>query len=247
MYMEKFVRLYNLNPQGLLHVGAHNAEELSEYLLNGFAEKNPLIWVEAQPSLVQHLRENLDPKLNKIYEAVAWNESNIVRTFNVTSKTASSSLFELGEHKNVYPEIGVESTMEVRTKRLDEVLDIEDEFDFVVLDIQGAEYQAIQGLGTRMNEVNWVYTEVSSNPLYKGATLFKEIEELMNSLGFKRIFLAWDRRAGWGDALYVRQSHHSVSFRQQILSEINRIAMFSRSLIPLRLFPLLVKIKKWFK
>lgn len=247
MYMKKFVQLYNLNPKGLLHVGAHTAEEFPEYWSNGFADSNPIIWVEAQPNLVAELRKKLDPSNNKIYEAVAWNESGVELTFKVTSKTASSSLFELGEHMTIYPEINVESTLVVTTRRLDEVLDPEDQFDFVVLDIQGAEYQAIEGLGAHMQHVNWVYTEVSQNALYKGASLFKDIEELMARNGFKRIFLAWDRRAGWGDALYVRKSIHNVTSKQIILDKINNLNMLIRGYIPNQLFPLLVKIKKWLK
>lgn len=244
MYMHKFVRLYNVRPKGVLHVGAHNAEEVSEYLANGFANQNPLIWVEAQPDLVKNLRSRLDPKTNKVYEAVAWNESKVALTFKVTSKTASSSVFDLGEHKSIYPDIDIESTYQVLTTRLDEVLSPSDIFDFLVLDIQGAEYEAIEGLGSRIKDVKWVYTEVSKNKLYKDAYLFKDIERLMQSLGFKRVFIAWDRRAGWGDALYVRKSIHKINLNQRMLIRANALLLLCRSYIPQKAFPVLVKIKR---
>ena len=66
LYIREFVRLHNLNPIGVLHVGAHQAEESDEYLQNGFADANPIIWIEAQNELVEVLRSKLDPTRNKV-------------------------------------------------------------------------------------------------------------------------------------------------------------------------------------
>lgn len=247
MHIREFVRLHNLNPHGVLHVGAHEAEEVGEYKDNGFAKLTPIIWVEAQADLVEILKKRLDPNENKVYCAVAWNVDGATKTFHVTSKSASSSLFDLDEHKKLYPEIGIVREIQVTTSRLDSILSESDVFDFVVLDIQGAESQAIEGLGARINSVNWIFTEISKRKLYTGATLHKDLDTQLKDLGFERVFTAWDRRAGWGDALYARSSTYSVTIRQLLLSQLSRFLRFTRSYIPEWAFPTLVKIKKLIK
>lgn len=244
MYIREFVRLHNLNPLGVLHVGAHEAEESGEYLRNGFADRNRIIWVEAQPNLAAKLESSLDKKVHRVYCAVAWDITGVKKVFNLTSKSASSSLFELEKHREIYPEIDVVKKIEVTTVRLDSILTEDDIFDFVVLDIQGAESQAIAGLGHWINSVNWIYTEVSKKELYKGATVFRDLETQMKFLGFSRVFTAWDRRAGWGDALYARTSVYKVSTKQRLLILVSRALRFLRSALPEWAFPVLVKLKK---
>ena len=48
---------WNIAPTGVLHVGAHLAEEALDYETFGWT---PVIWVEAQPNLVQALNSKLD-------------------------------------------------------------------------------------------------------------------------------------------------------------------------------------------
>ena len=247
MHINEFVRLHNLKPIGVLHVGAHKAEEVHEYLAHGFAESNPIIWVEAQSELAEMLRKNLDRDNNKVYCAVAWDIDGEHKTFNITSKSASSSLFDLGEHRDFYPDIEVAQKIEVTTTRLDSILTWSDQFDFVVLDIQGAESQAIAGLGARINSVNWIFTEVSKRELYEGATQFSDLETQLKQLGFKRVFTAWDRRAGWGDALYARSSNYKVNSKQIFLIQVSKILRYGRSYIPNRAFPFLVKLKSFLR
>ena len=247
MHIREFVRLHNLKPNGVLHVGAHEAEEVDEYIANGFAERIPIIWVEAQTDLAENLKVKLDPAKNKVYCAVAWDVDGVEKIFNVTSKSASSSLFDLDEHKSLYPEIDIVQKIQVTTRRLDSTLSSSDTFDFVVLDIQGAESQAIKGLGKRINTVNWIFTEVSKRELYSGATLYKDLDSQLSELGFKRVFTAWDRRAGWGDALYARSSTYTVSNRQLLLIQLSKLLRLGRSYIPNWGFASLVKLKKLFR
>jgi FkbM family methyltransferase len=244
LYIKEFVKLHGLNAVGVLHVGAHKAEEAEEYISCGLASKHPIIWVEAQANLVRNLESQLDSKLHKIYCAVAWDRSGEELTFNVTSKSASSSLFDLGRHLEIYPEIKVDETIAVRTSRLDEVLHPDDEFNFVVLDIQGAELPALIGLGDRLNRVNWIFTEISREALYKGATQFNDLDSFLRDQGFERVFSAWDRKAGWGDAFYVRTQIYSTSVKQKLLIFLSRLTRFARSYIPQPLSPFLVRAKR---
>lgn len=71
------------------------------------------------------------------------------------------------------------------------------------LDIQGSELAAIKSLGARIHGVNWIYTEVNTEEVYKGVPLIDDLDSYLTSRGFSRL-LTLLTTAGWGDALYIR-------------------------------------------
>jgi len=250
MHVRELMELHNVRPNGLLHVGAHHAEEAEEaeeYIENGLNGQGKITWVEAQSEFAKEIELRLDSKVHKVLCAVAWNVSNVPMTFKITSKSASSSLFDLGLHSKIYPDIKVIETLNVMTVRLDELLDATIGFDMVILDIQGAESQAIDGLGERIKEVKWIFTEISRNELYEGSTLVDDFDRQLAHLGFKRVFTVWDRKAGWGDALYARETIYQVSGLQRIRSTLKRFSRCVRSYIPQKLFPVMVRVKSLLK
>lgn len=247
MYVKELIDLYNVRPVGILHVGAHLAEEDSEYRLNKYDNGGGVIWIEAIPKIAQEIKNRLDPQLNKVYCAAIWNQDGMELEFNLASQTASSSLLEFGLHKKSYPNISVTDKILVITKRLDTLLAVEDSFELVVLDIQGAEDRAIQSLGNRIDKVKYIFMEISRKELYLGTRLVKEMDEYLNGLGFIRVFTAWDRRAKWGDALYVRKEIYRQSNSQKIKSKIRVFSRFIRQWVPLSFFPVLVKFKSFLR
>lgn len=244
MYVKELINLHNVRPIGILHVGAHLAEENSEYRLNKYDNGGGIIWVEAIPKIAEEIKSKLDPRVNKVYCAAIWNQEGKQMEFNVASQTASSSLLEFGLHKKTYPDIDVTKKIVVTTKRLDTLLSSDDLFELVVLDIQGAEDRAIESLGNRINEVKYIYMEISRKELYLGTKLVKEMDDYLDRLGFIRVFTAWDRRAKWGDALYVRKEIYLQTNFQKIRSKIRIFQRFVRQWVPLGLFPILVKCKR---
>lgn len=244
MCVKELINLYNVKPYGVLHVGAHFAEENEEYRINNFDNGGGIIWVEAIPKIADVIKKKLDPNTNKIYCAAVWNYDGIEMELNVTSKTASSSLLSLGEHLSTYPEIYVEEKVLVKTARLDTLLKNDDNYELLVLDIQGAEDRAIEGIGVKISNVNYIFMEVSKRELYIGTKLVYDMDKFLSQLGFKRVFTAWDRRAKWGDALYIRNEIFNQTLNQRFHSKRKAFQRQIRQWIPLQFFPLLVKIKK---
>ena len=195
-------QLFGVRPSGVLHVGAHHAEEFEEYRKAGFG---PTIWVEAQSELLARIREVIAGSEDSVVEAVAWSETGKKLTFQVTSETQSSSLFGLAEHLLEYPQIQTMEERQVTTVRLDEVLPPESRFDFVTLDIQGAELEALKGMGDLLSRVKWIFTEVNRRELYEGIPLVEDLDNFLSRQGFRRVVTLW-YPAGWGDALYVKTS-----------------------------------------
>lgn len=69
MYVKELINLHNVRLIGILHVGAHLAEENSEYRLNKYDNGGGIIWVEAIPKIAEEIKSKLDPRVNKVY----WN------------------------------------------------------------------------------------------------------------------------------------------------------------------------------
>jgi FkbM family methyltransferase len=207
--VSELVTDFELQVNGVLHVGAHLAEEYSEY--EGF-EWTPIIWIEAQPSLVKKLRENLDPKRNKVIEAAALDQNDIELALYISSNSQSTSLLQFGTHVESYPSINIVDKVLVKTKRLDSLIVRSEMPNFINLDIQGVELKALQGLGELIDEVQYIYTEVNRFEVYKNCTLIKDLDTFLGSKGFRRYATRWHWLEGWGDALYVRKNYSQRSF-----------------------------------
>jgi len=203
-FLEKY---FGVHPKGVLHVGAHEAEELEDYEEYGWL---PVYWAEAQPDKYTDLQKRLTPPNHEVFHVAAWDVSGEEMTFNIMSNTQSSSLLELGLHSKEYPEIVVDRTLNVVTQKLDDAIPKDFNPELVALDIQGAELRAIKGFEPRLDYVKWIYCEVNREMLYEGCSTIGEMDEYLGSKLFIRRATRWTIN-GWGDALYVSKK---VAFRQ---------------------------------
>jgi FkbM family methyltransferase len=224
--VEELQRKFGVCPSGILHVGAHLAEESQDYERAGWAKLSRVIWIESQPDLAKKLSRSLDPNRNKVINATVWSESGKEMKFNVANNSQSSSLLSLGTHAETYPNIKFESELTVTTKRLDEIIDDCDDISFVNLDIQGAELDALKGLGLMIHKVKWIYSEVNQKEVYEGCAKINELDDYLAKFSFERIATRWAYGTGWGDALWIKESE-SKGLRKSItifkLNEVRRV------------------------
>ena len=209
-------QLFGVHPSGILHIGAHEAEEYDLYADANWLQKGNVTWVEAQPKLAQKLVLRNLPKTEKVICAAAWHKNETELKFNIASNSQSSSVFDFGSHKITYPEIFMIEEIAVPGLRLDSLIS-EANFNFIALDIQGAELNALIGLGDLLKSVIWVYTECNKEDVYKDVPTVTKIDEFLKTRGFKRVATRWMPKAGWGDCLYVNYSLISLSTRIRII------------------------------
>jgi FkbM family methyltransferase len=208
--LANWIKEFDLPAQGVVHVGAHQAQEASDYSEN-FLE--PVIWIEAIPSLALRAKENLqDFPLQSVVEAALWSKSGMKMNFNVSSNDGgSSSFFDFHLHKASYPEVATTSVIELETNTLSEILEnrmVENcSFGYLVLDVQGAELEVLRGGSEVLKDFIAIVAEVSLRDLYKGAPLFAELTEWLNASQFQLIACDVSSETGWGDALFVRVDH----------------------------------------
>jgi len=188
-------------PKNVLHIGAHNAEELDAYTRHNW---NQVTWVEAQPDKIAYLKKKL-PVHHKLIEAAVWNESGISLELKVMTNTESTSLLNLGTHASEHPNVTVNYQIPVKTQVLNDLIPLNETPDLITLDIQGAELKALEGFGTRIRDVRWIYCEVNKDYLYEGCCLVSDLDTYLEKFGFKRIVTRWTYH-GWGDALFVQKN-----------------------------------------
>lgn len=197
--------------EGVLHVGAHLGEEAKDYCDNGVKR---VLWVEANKTLMKNLYDNVKmiPVQHMFANEVLSDEDGKQVTFNITNNGQSSSILPLGTHKIHHPHVHVVDTKTVTTKRFDTYYKENQvhinlfEFDFVNLDIQGAELKALKGFGnlfTRFPNIRAIYCEVNTEEVYEGAALVPEIDAYLDQFGFHRVVTKMTEY-GWGDALWIK-------------------------------------------
>lgn len=189
-----------MRPEGVLHVGAHLGEENTFYKENGYGR---IIWVEAQPALIPQLSILAEKHRDLVLHAVAWDESGSLMKLQVANDTQATSVLQFGTVRYQYPHLKINNVITAESVRLEEVIPKNSKFNFVNLDIQGAELKALLGLGDLINQVDYIYTEVNREDLYQDCSKVEELDSWLLSQGLMRVATKWVRQ-GWGDALYIR-------------------------------------------
>lgn len=201
-------KVWGLRPASIVHVGAHHGEEMGLYSASGWGSEK-VLWIEALPEKAEAVKKKILEKglTSSFVEcATCWSEAGIELDFHETNNGESSSVLPLGEHATEYPEIKVVKRHKFISRRLDEVVPQDfGTIDLLNLDIQGAELEALKGLGSRINMVSAVYSEINLRPLYRGGAMLGELDDWLREQGFDLVDLH-ALKQGWGDALWVRSS-----------------------------------------
>ena len=218
--VKELARDWSIRPSGVVHVGAHLGEESSAYQEFGWL---PVIWLEAQPQLAEKLQEHLHSPAHRVIQAAVWNVNDLALNLHVASNSQSSSLLEFGSHSADYPDVKFTKKITVKSKRLDALIYLSEMPNFINLDIQGVEMQAVQGLGNLIEKVDYIYVEVNRREVYVDCTKVWDLDEYLLHLGFKRVATRWYLKQGWGDALYIRKTKRKKrNVLQYLRSEYSR-------------------------
>jgi len=193
---------YNRKPTGVLHLGAHECEELIDYINNG-VDPQKIYWVDA-------IKEKVDQMKSKgvanVFCAALDDKERTIK-FNITNNGQSSSLLEFGTHQASYPYIQIVESREVTTQTLKSFIECNDikmeGCNFWNLDIQGKELDVLRSGEDYLIYADALYCEVNTQDVYKGCGRLEELDAFLYNKGFLRVTIKMTEQ-GWGDALYVR-------------------------------------------
>jgi len=198
---------YNLSFTGVLHIGANRAEERFIYSGLGIHKQ---IWIEANYEIFPELENNLKdfPGAKAFCYAIgSKNKERVV--LNVSNNgSQSSSILELGTHKDQHPDVFYTHTIEVEMKRIDTLFSDAISLagcDLLNIDIQGYELEALKGMGDIVKQFKACYLEVNKGHLYVNCSLIEDLDFYLAQYDFQRVETKWAPNKDWGDALWVKR------------------------------------------
>ena len=230
----------------MLEVGALPIDSKSEpfHALLGQWPGSKIVAFEAEAGLCIELNRKAPPGIHYYPAAVA--KSRGTRAFFETLHPMCSSLYPPDERwADVFHNLDVlrlRQTSSIDTVPLDDFLAEQaiGPVDFIKMDIQGAELEALQGAAKALESVLVIVCEVEFVPLYEGQPLFGEVDTFLRSRGF--VFHKFLGGAGrtvkpvvfkndanhlnqqmWADALFIRNL-----FQLEALSpeQLQKMALF---------------------
>ena len=217
--LDDLIKKYNIKINGIIHVGAHECEEIIYY--DKYIERNKVLWIEAQEEKVAFSKKKYENIL--IERAIVSDKIEIV-TFNVANNGQSSSILELDLHKIHYPYIEYTQSYNVQTNTLKNIISKYDHipFNFMNLDIQGVELNALKGMEEQLENIDYIYTEVNRKCLYKDCALIDDIDEYVKQFNFIRVETRWTN-SDWGDAFYIKENKYIKKDKYVIFKPSGRL------------------------
>lgn len=199
--LHKLVDKYKINFKGILHVGAHECEELKDY--ERYISRDKILWIEALPGKIE-LCKNRYPGINIENAIVSDIVENVV--FKVSNNGQSSSILDFGLHSQYHPDVHFITAFNCTTSLLKDILPKYNiNYNFLNFDIQGAELKALKGMEEYLHNVDYLYSEVNSDYVYKNCALISELDEYLKQFNLVRIETSWTD-CKWGDAFYIKHN-----------------------------------------
>lgn len=205
MKLFELMHVFGLPVRSILHVGANMGQERFHYAASG---ANPCIYVEPIDQVFAILSQNLQELPGHLaVQAVCSDKAGETIQFNIASNEGqSSSMFALGEHARLHPEIGYTASQEMVTTTVDRViagLQLAALPNVMVIDTQGADLKVLRGAVQTLAQVDAIFVEISEDPLYEGGCTHEEITAFLRPLGFRMRWMELNQFR-WGDAFYCR-------------------------------------------
>ncbi|MEG5135447.1 MULTISPECIES: FkbM family methyltransferase [unclassified Microcoleus] len=204
--LQKLCQEHSITPRGLIHIGAHEGQEMKEYQAMGVPK---VLFIEANPSVFERLKQNIAGLPNVWAANCAVSNENGTVNLRVNSHDMSSSILPLKLHKDIYPGMVEVNQVTVISKTLDSLMEQSQftppDFNIINIDIQGAELLAFQGAVETLKYIDAIITEVNREELYEGCALIDQIDDFLSSYGFQRVAMAHPSHPSWGDAFYVKK------------------------------------------
>lgn len=212
------VAKHGMRIDGVIHAGAHLAEEAAAYAEVGVEE---VWWIEGNPEL----QDDLEGAVHEAFAAHPRVKHHIVMallgerdgdelTLHASYPyTGSSSILAPAAHLRVSPDVKFRRGATVATRTLDSLAaQTGMRGNFLNMDLQGAELIALRGGEEILRSVDYVYTEINEDELYRGCVLLPDLVQHLGERGFAMVELqpAGDPKrgmrnwVGWGDAIFVR-------------------------------------------
>jgi len=177
---------------GVIHVGANTGQERNLYAKHGLR----VLWIEPIPEVFNQLVSNIQDYENQsAIMALITDCDGKEYEFHISSNEgASSSVFDLNLHKDIWPSVEYVSTLKLKSVTLPALLRINQldpkKYDALVLDTQGSELLILQGCSEILPNFKYIQMEAADFEAYKDCCQLRDINQYLNLKGFRE----WGRK-----------------------------------------------------
>jgi FkbM family methyltransferase len=199
----KLTTKYSIKAEGVIHVGAHHATEHPQYVAAGIKR---FVYIEPCAATFTVLRNKFAAHHHIQLFNVACGDVDCEQVMYTGSQNQgqSNSLLKMDKHTQIHPGITLPNTELVTVKRLDSLGLAHKGYQLLVMDAQGYEGKIIQGSDKTLKQINYVYSEVNRDSVYKNCTLVDELDNLLHE--FERVETGDWVGGMWSDAFYIRRT-----------------------------------------
>lgn len=199
----ELLQKFKIQVTGILHVGAHLCEERGIYNTILQIPDSDIVWVDGND---ENTAKNKQAGIPNCFTAVLDGEEKEA-IFHITNNGQSSSLLEFGTHAQSYPWCQFIAHVPVKTQTLSTFVNANfiniQKLNFWNFDIQGSEFDVLQGSKELLQYCDVLYTEVNTTEVYKNCGLMSQLDILLEEAGLTRVLTHMTDHQ-WGDAIYVR-------------------------------------------
>jgi FkbM family methyltransferase len=213
--LRKIPDQYLRSISGVIHVGANTGQERFLYHKCGL----DVLWIEPIPEIFGILEMNLRIfQRQRAIQALVTDKDDQEYQFHVASNNGqSSSILELKEHKDIWPDVKFNSTMSLRSTTLSSLLRTENidpsAYQALIMDTQGSELLVLKGAIPVLGNFRYIKIEVADFESYKGCCQLGDVEPFMKKNGFsefsRRKFASRAAGGSYYDIIYQNQAHSS--------------------------------------
>ena len=142
----------------------------------------------------------------ELVELAAWSESKILPFFPVVNGNLGASSAFRANHDYPYEKPYEQIVIEVEASRVDawwEANRAGVPIDLLAMDLQGAELEALKGMGDLLDSVSYIITEGQHQRLYHDTPLISDIEAFLVERGF-RLVKGLPANSWFGDFLFSK-------------------------------------------
>lgn len=209
--------LSRIRRKGIVHVGADVGQEVPQYFGYGFEK---IILIEANPERYQMLvsKFGADPRI-KIFNYAICDKRGTIDFHIHTSRSGSTepaSILPMKRFKEIVKTLHTPKTIEVSAITLDGLLEENqiafDAYNFLNIDIQGAELLAFRGAMKLLASVDVIVSEVNVVEMYEDGALEGDLVRFLDGQGFDKkhavYHTLYDENStfpAWGEGLFVKR------------------------------------------
>lgn len=156
--LQQLADKYQLEIQGLIHIGAHYGQEYEIYQKLNIVN---LVFFEPLTKNFEIIKSHVGENVKLFHKALGNENKRIKMYVESANNGMSSSVLQPKKHLEQYPEIIFDREEIVEMVRLDDILEDKQNYNFLTIDVQGYELEVLKGSRQTLKNINYILTEVT--------------------------------------------------------------------------------------